>query len=76
MIKFEDLPYTSQLLCYLKMSFEHDQNSVFCTCNKELQKAADELIIGGLVIELDSPGGNDRAFGLTSAGKIYVNISL
>jgi hypothetical protein len=75
-LKFEDLPHKVQMLGYLKMSYEHMPDIIFCTSNPELQKAADDLIAEGLVIELEGPGGADRAFGLTDAGKTHVNISV
>lgn len=77
MINFTDLPLRSQMLGYLKMTFEHDPKAIFCTSGKELQKAAEALIAEGLVMELENPSGaEDRAFGLTDAGKTHLNISL
>lgn len=74
MIKFEELTHITQMLGYLKMSFEQDPTALFCTTDKDLQNAADQLIAEGLVVELEGPGGADRAFGLTAAGKTKVNI--
>lgn len=76
MINFTDLPFRSQMLGYLKMTFEHDPKAIFCTSGEELQKAGEALIAEGLVIELENPdGGADRAFGLTDAGKTHLNIT-
>lgn len=45
-----------------------DEGAVFATCNPEYHVLADQLINDGLFVEVESPGGNDRAFALTDAG--------
>lgn len=74
-MKFEDLPVKQQLLTYMKITFDHNPNAIFCTNNLKYQVAAKDLINEGLLIEVvNPPGENDIALALTDAGKKYLNI--
>lgn len=73
-LEFKDLRAEIQLLLYLKGSLELEPNAIFCTCDKILHVAAEALILKKLVVEVGEPGVSDRAFALTDAGKIHMNV--
>lgn len=68
-MNFNNLPIKMQLILYLRASYAADPKARFATSDPEYHRAAGELIAEGLLYEFDSPGGSDRAYGLTEAGK-------
>ena len=66
--KFEDLNIKTQLILYMRVASSMKEG-IFCTSDPKHHTAADELISGGFIIEIDGPGGADRAFTLTDKGK-------
>jgi len=71
MLKLEDLPIKTQLIAYIKATKSLEPNARFCTSDPKFHVAADELIAEGILVELEGPGGKDRAFGLKE--KVEVN---
>lgn len=63
-MKLENLDPKIQLILYIKATLEEDPKAVFCTSDSKLQAAGDELITQGKLIEIEGPGGKDRAFAL------------
>ena len=63
-MKLEDLPIKQQLVAYIKVTKMADPNAKFCTSDPKYHMAADELIAEGMIVEIEGPGGNDRAFAM------------
>lgn len=73
-ISFDDLPVKMQLLLYLKVSIETEPKAIFCTSDAKYHTAGEELITEGLIVEVEGPGGADRAYALTDTGKERMNV--
>ena len=73
--KFEDLDFKTQLMYYVKVSAVTEPKAIFCTSNPDLQAAGDELIAEGRLVEIEGPGGADRAFALTEKGDFPLTVS-
>lgn len=75
MNKLEDLPVKQQLIVYIKTVSAAFPEGRFCTSDPTYHAAADELIAEGILVEIEGPGGNDRAFALTgNTDTIHVEI--
>lgn len=68
-VKFEDLDVKLQLLIYVRISSQDGPKTIFCTSNPKYFAAARELIAEGKIIEVENPGGSDRAFVLSESEK-------
>lgn len=49
-------------LVYIKGTEDIDPKAIFCTTNKKYHAIADRLINKGVIVEVEGPGGEDRAY--------------
>jgi hypothetical protein len=59
------------ILIYCKLCSEG--KGTFCTSLYANHIVCDELIGHGLMVEVEGPGGADRAFALTAAGELKIS---